>query len=108
MSVARFVIFIVVMVLVLGGINAQAFRWARNAFRLRSASQRCLTTLLVLSLAGMVLGRLADRFWPSTVTHFVVLVASTVQLAAVISGILLLLAEVVRVVWRLPSAIQAS
>jgi uncharacterized protein len=107
MSVARFVIFIVVMVLVLGGINAQAFRWARNAFRLRPASQRFLTALLVLSLAGMVLGRLADRFWPSTVTHFVVLVASTVQLAAVISGILLLLADLVRVVWRLPSAIKA-
>lgn len=106
MSVARFVVFTVVMVLVLGGINAQAFRWARKAFRLRAATQSGLKWLLVLSLFGMVIGRVADRFWPGVVTHWVIVVASTVQLAAVISGILLLLADAVGAVARLPGAVK--
>jgi predicted MPP superfamily phosphohydrolase len=107
MSVARFVVFLLFMVLVLGGINAQVFRWARNAFGLGRAARRLLKAVLALSLAGMVLGRLADRFWPADVTHFVIAVASTVQLAAVISGILLLAADVLGWVGRLPGALQA-
>lgn len=94
------------MVLVLGGINAQAFRWARNAFQLRLAAQRLLKGVLIASLLGMVLGRLADRFWPSDVTHVVIAVASTVQLAAVISGLLLLVADALRLVWRAPASVK--
>jgi len=107
MSVARFAVFILLMVLVLGSINAQVFRWARNAFQLRPRAQRLLQILLVASLAGMVLGRLADRFWPTALTHFVIAVASTIQLAAVISGILLLLADLLRSLGRAAAALRA-
>ena len=94
------------MVLVLGGINAQVFRWARKAFELGAAPRRLLKVALASSLLGMVLGRLADRFWPSDVTHFVIAVASTMQLAVVISGLLLLLADAARLVSRLPRTLK--
>lgn len=107
MSVARFVVFILFMVLVLSGINAQVFRWARNAFRLGVTAQRTLKTVLIVSLSGMVLGRLADRFWPSAFTHALIAVASTVQLAALISGILLLAADLVGWVGRTLNKLSA-
>ncbi|HYP88174.1 MAG TPA: metallophosphoesterase [Polyangiaceae bacterium] len=106
MSVARLVVFTFFMVGVLTGINVQVFRWARNAFGLGGLSGRVLKAALVLSVAGMVLGRVADRFWPNVLTHFIIAVASTVQLAAVISGILLLLADAVRFLWRLPGRLR--
>ena len=106
MSVARLVLFTVVMVLVVGGINAQVFRWARNAFGLGLAGLRLLKAALILSLAGMVLGRVADRFWPSSLTHLVITVASIAQLAAVISGILLLLVDAASFAWRLPARLK--
>jgi predicted MPP superfamily phosphohydrolase len=103
MSVARFAIFLVLMLLVLGGINAQVFRWARNAFRLSPSAQRWLRAALFVSLGGVVLGRLADRVWPSAFTHLVIAVASTAQLAVIISGLLLLVADLLRLVFRAPA-----
>lgn len=95
------------MLLVLGGINAQVFRWARNAFGLGQSAQRLLKLVLISSLLGMVLGRVADRFWPTSVTHALVFVASTLQLAALISGTLLLLADAARLVVELPARLRA-
>src|SRR6185369_3981958 len=83
MSVARFVVFIVLMLAVLGGINAQVFRWARNAFRLSVAQRRLLLGFLGVSLVTMVLGRVAGKFWPGAFTGAVIAAASTIQLAAV-------------------------
>jgi uncharacterized protein len=102
MSAARFVVFLVLMLLVLGGINAQVFRWARNAFALGPAARRGLKLLLGLSLAGMFLGRVAGRFWPGDLLGAIIAVTSTIQLMVIISGILLLVADGVRLLWGLP------
>jgi predicted MPP superfamily phosphohydrolase len=103
MSAARFLVFLVLLLAVLGGINLQVFRWARNGFALGVRAQRGLKAVLWLSLAGMVLGRVAGRYWPGTVTTFVVAVSSTVELAVIISGIFLLLADAGRLLLGLPA-----
>jgi uncharacterized protein len=107
MSVARVVVFIVLMLAVLGGINLQVFRWARNAFRLSVGQRRLLLAFLLVSLVTMVLGRLAGKFWPGAFTSALIATASTIQLAAVISGVLLLLADAARLVWQLPGRLAA-
>lgn len=93
MSVSRFLIFIVLTFMVLGGLNFYVFRWARNAWTLGAAAQRRLKLTLGLSLAGMVLGRVAGRFWAGSVVTGIVATASTLQLAVIISAAFLLLAD---------------
>jgi uncharacterized protein len=93
MSAARILLFVVFMVAVLGGFNAQVFRWARNAFKLGTGAQRALKALLIVSLLGMVLGRVAGRVSSGAWVGSLVAVTSTVQLAVIISGILLLVAD---------------
>jgi hypothetical protein len=102
MSVARFIVFIVLMLVALVGVNAQVFRWARNAFGLGQRGRRLLKTLLWVSIAGTVLGRVAGRFWPGALVTGVIAVGSTVQLAAIISGVLLMAADLVRLLSSLP------
>lgn len=101
MSAARVLVFVVLMLVVLGAINVQVFRWARNAFGLGVRAQQLLKAALVVSALGVVLGRFAGRFWPGAVTSGFVAVVSTVELAVIISGILLLMADGVRLLWRL-------
>jgi uncharacterized protein len=101
MSIARVLVFVVVMVALLGGINWQVFRWARNAFSLGVSAQRWLRALLIVSLLGVVLGRFAARLWPGSLTSGVVASGSTIQLAVIISGILLLIPDAFRLVGRL-------
>jgi predicted MPP superfamily phosphohydrolase len=107
MSVARLLVFVVLMLVVLGGINAQVFRWARNAFGLGPRPRLALKVFLGVSLMTMVLGRLAGRLWPGAFTSGAIAVASTAQLAVVISGLLLSLADLVRLVWQLPGRLLA-
>ena len=102
MSAARFFVFLVLLVAVLGGINAVVFRWARNAFRLSAGAQRALKVLLVAAIAGMVLGRVAGRFWSGGALRFVIASSSTLELAVIISGILLLMADGLRLFLSLP------
>ncbi len=106
MSVAGLLVFLVLLLPALGGVNAQVFRWARNVFRLGLRAQRGLKLVLYASLAGMFLGRVAGRFWPSVITSAVVGVSSTIQLAVIISGILLLMADVLRLLLGLPARLQ--
>jgi uncharacterized protein len=101
MSVARMLVFLVLMVTLLGAINAQVFRWARNSLELGARGRRVLKLVLVTSLVGMVLGRVAGRFWPGALTGGFVAVVSTVELAVVISGVLLLVADGMRLLWGL-------
>jgi uncharacterized protein len=108
MSVARVVVFAVLMLGALAGINAQVFRWARNAFGLGVRGQQLLKTVLWLSVAGTVLGRVAGRFWPGSLTTGVIAVSSTVQLAAIISGALLMVADVVRLLSRVPKRLRQA
>lgn len=108
MSVARFIVFAVLMLAVLVGINAQVFRWARNAFGLDARAQQLLKTVLWLSIAGMVLGRVAGRFWPGSLVTGVIAVSSTVQLAAIISGILLMVIDLTRLLSSLPGRLRRA
>lgn len=93
MSAARIIVFVVFMVVVLGGLNATVFRWARNAFRLGVGAQRALQGVLVASVLGMVLGRVAGRVSSGAWVGSLVAVTSTLQLAVIISAILLLVAD---------------
>jgi predicted MPP superfamily phosphohydrolase len=96
------------MVAALAGINAQVFRWARNAFGLSRRGQRVLKTLLWLAIAGTILGRVAGRFWPGSVTTGVIAVSSTLELAAIISGVLLMVADAVRLLSSLPKRLRRA
>jgi predicted MPP superfamily phosphohydrolase len=102
------IVFALLMVTLLGAINLQVFRWARNAFGLRVHAQRGLKWLLVAAIFGTVLGRVAGRYWPGSATGAVVAVFSTLELAVIISGILLLAADAARLVWRLISRLGNS
>ena len=108
MSVVGFLLFAVLMVAALAGINAVVFRWARNAFRLSSRGQRLLKTLLWMAIAGTILGRVAGRFWPGAVTTSVIAVSSTLELAAIISGVLLMVADAVRLLSSLPGRLRRA
>lgn len=108
MSVAGFLLFAVLMVAALAGINAQVFRWARNAFGLSLRAQRILKTLLWLAIAGTILGRVAGRFWPGPVTTSVIAVCSTLELAAIISGLLLMAADALRLLSSLPFRLRRA
>lgn len=102
MSAAGVFVFLVLLVAVLGGINAQVFRWARNAFRLGPGAQRGLKLLLVAAIAAMVLGRVAGRFWSGAALRFVIASGSTLELAVIISAVLLLMADGLRLLLSLP------
>lgn len=106
MSAARVLVFVVLMVVVLGGFNATVFRWARNAFRLGPGAQRALKLVLFSSIAGMVLGRVAGRVGLGDWARAIVAVTSTVQLAVIISGVLLLVADALRWLLGLPARLQ--
>jgi predicted MPP superfamily phosphohydrolase len=106
MSLARLLVFLVLLLGALGGINVQVFRWARNAFGLGPRRRRALKAALWLSLAGMVLGRVAGRFWSGQLVTVVVESASIAELSIVISGILLLLADAALLLLGLPGRLQ--
>lgn len=93
MSAARFLIFILLTLTVLGGLNLHVFRWARKAWGLGSAGQRRLKLVLWLSLAGMVLGRMAGTLLPRPLAMAIIATGSSVQLSVIISAVFLLLAD---------------
>lgn len=108
MSAARMIVFALLMVTLLAAINLQVFRWARNAFGLGVHGQRGLKWLLVAAIFGTVLGRVAGRYWPGSVTGTLVAAFSTLELAVIISGILLLVADAARLAWRLVGRLRNS
>jgi len=93
-------VFLLLMLVTLGAINMQVFRWARNSWRLSERAQRVLKLVLVVTVLGMVLGRVAGRYWQGAGVSLVVGAASTVELAVVISGILLSAVDGVRLLLR--------
>lgn len=108
MSVVRVLLFVVFMVVALAGINMVVFRWARNAFSLGRRGQRLLKTLLWVAIAGTVLGRVAGRFWPGTLATGAIAIGSTLELAAIISGVFLVVADVVRLLWSVPGRLRGA
>jgi uncharacterized protein len=103
MSVARFVIFLALVVVALGAINVHVFRWARKVLGLQRRGQLILQGVLWSSIAGMVLGRVAGRFWPGPFTTGVIAVGSTIQLAVIISVAFLLLVDAALFLLSVPS-----
>src|SRR5690242_8716448 len=93
MPVAGFIVLAIVSIAALVGINLQVLRWARRGLGLTPRWQGVLKAVLWASLAGMVLGRLAGRFWPNAGVTSVIAVSSTVELAVIISGLLLLMVD---------------
>ncbi|HXK16809.1 MAG TPA: metallophosphoesterase [Polyangiaceae bacterium] len=106
MSLRHFLIFIVLLLAGVVGVNVAVFRWARKAFRLGAWARRGLLAFLAFALLGMVLGRVAGRFWPGALTTFVITVASVAGLAIVISGLLLLAADAVTLLVSLPERLR--
>lgn len=88
-----FVVFFVVMLSVLAGINLRAYRWAVRAFSLSPAARRVLAGVLWASVAGMALGRVLDRLVPGAPARAVLFSSSVVQLTVVISFALLSLVD---------------
>jgi predicted MPP superfamily phosphohydrolase len=111
MNVAGFIMFFCVLLVVLGGLNVQFFRWAKKLFRLRPASGRLLKAVQWASVAGMILGRVADRIWLEPPVRLLLAVSSTIQLTVIISAILLLVLDlgllVVRLLSRQRSAVTS-
>ncbi|HVY25029.1 MAG TPA: metallophosphoesterase [Polyangiaceae bacterium] len=93
MSAARFLIFILLTLTVLGGLNLHVFRWIKKAWRLTSAAQRGFKLALWLSIAAMVLGRVAGGLIPRELAMAIVATGSSVQLFIIISAAFLLLAD---------------
>lgn len=106
MSVAGFVIFFALMVAVLAAINVHLFRWARKAFGLSPTGQRVLQGALWAAAGGTVLGRVAGRVWPGALSTGLTAVASTVELAIIISVAFLLLADAAIFAGRLPARLR--
>jgi predicted MPP superfamily phosphohydrolase len=90
-----FAVFFLLMLVVIGAANYYAYRWAGRAFHLSRPKRLSLGWVLGLSLAGMVLGRFLDGLTPALPAGPLSFVASTIQLAVVISVALLLVVELV-------------
>jgi uncharacterized protein len=88
-----FALFFLVMFLVLAAVNFRAYRWATHAFSLSLRSRRVLGAVLIASLVSMTLGRVLDRALSNAATRGLVFVASVVELAVLISVILLLFVD---------------
>ena len=88
-----FVIFFVVVLGVVGAANYNVLRWANRAFSLSPRAHRALAVVLYGSLAIMTLGRVLDRVAPSAVFRALLGVAYAVELAVLISTVLLLFVD---------------
>lgn len=102
-----FAIFFLVLMGVLGGANYSVLRWAKRAFSMPRWAERALAIVLWTSLAAMALGRVFNRFAPTAVVEPVMTVAYAVQLAVLISAILLLFVDLGVLGARLASRVKA-
>jgi uncharacterized protein len=99
-----FAVFVLVMFLVLTAVNVHAFRWATRAFSLSRRSQRLLGFVLGASLVSMTFGRLLDRAFSNAATRGLIFVSSVIELAVLISVILLLAVDLGLLVMRIVHA----
>jgi len=93
-----FALFFVVVLALLTAANRHVYRWANRAFPLPGWAQRSLRWVLGLSVVGMVLGRVLDRFAPSAAGRALSFAALVIELAVLISVTFLLLVDLVRFV----------
>lgn len=98
MSRPSFVVFFLATGLVLGLVNRHAFSWITRAFAPTPRVRRWVGWILVSSLAGMVLGRMLDWVWSGAPIGWLLFLSGTVQLAVLMGVVLLLPADLVRLV----------
>jgi predicted MPP superfamily phosphohydrolase len=101
-----FALFFIVLGLILYALNRYVWRWASDTFALSPRVRRGLAVALAVSLVAMMAGRMLSRAWPSAPLKWVVAVSSSIELAVIISGVLLLLVDAVRLVGRAFAALR--
>ncbi len=90
MTKLSFALFLGVMTLVLYGVNRRALRWLGSSFQLSPRTERAIVWLLTGSLLIVLLGRLLSLVFPALPLGALVGIGFGVQLAALVSVILLL------------------
>jgi predicted MPP superfamily phosphohydrolase len=101
-----FALFFIVLGLVLYALNRYVWRWASDTFALSPRVRRGLGIALGVSLLAMMAGRMLSRAWPSAPLKWMVAVSSSIELAVIISGVLLLVVDAVRLVARGVAALR--
>ncbi|HEX6764392.1 MAG TPA: metallophosphoesterase [Polyangiaceae bacterium] len=103
-----FAVFFFVLLGVLAGANYSVLRWADRAFSIPPRGRKALAAVLWVSLGTMTLGRVLDRVASSVPVGALLLVAYVVQLAVLISAILLLFVDLGLLASRLVRRLRAS
>ena len=89
----RFGIFFFTLALILGLLNAYVYRWATQAYDLPKWGRRTLAAVMLASVLGLLLGRLADRVWMDAPVRAILIGSSVVELAVLLSVVPLLVAD---------------
>src|SRR5262245_28748258 len=105
---STFAVFFVVLLGVLAAGNHSVLRWANRAFSLPARGRRILALILWISLGTMTLGRVLDRVASSAPVCALLLVAYVIQLAVLISAVLLLFVDLGVLVGRLARRLRTS
>jgi hypothetical protein len=95
-----FVVFFIVLGLLLYALNRYVWRSLSAAFALPPRIRRALAIGLGASLIAMMLGRMISRTVPVAPVKWIVAISSSLELAVIITGVLLLLADGVRLLAR--------
>lgn len=95
-----FVVFLVVLGVLLYALNRFVWRSLADAFGLSPRARRALAIVLGGSLISMMLGRVLARAVPFPPLKWIVAISSSIELAVVITGVLLLLAAGLRLLAR--------
>jgi predicted MPP superfamily phosphohydrolase len=103
-----FVVFLVVLSALLYAVNRRALSWFETSFALGRRTVRALAVLLGASVALVVLGRIASLLFPNLPVSEALRVGFTVQLAVLVSMILLLPFDVALVVRRLSQRLRRA
>ena len=103
-----FIVFFFVVLVVLGAANRHVLGWAKRAFSLPPRVQRAIAVVLYTTLGIMTVGRFIDRAAPGLPLSGAIAVAFAVQLAVLISSILLLAVDLGALVARLVERFHAS
>jgi predicted MPP superfamily phosphohydrolase len=101
-----FVVFTVVLGLLLYALNRYVWRRLSEAFALSPRARRALAFGLGGSLLAMMLGRMVSRLLPVTPVKWIVAISSSIELAVIITGVFLLVADGVRLLGRLAQRVS--
>lgn len=95
-----FVVFLVVLGLLLYALNRYVWRFLSDAFAFSPRARRAFAVFLGVSLVAMMLGRVLSRAVPFAPLKWIVAISSSIELSVIITGVLLLLVDGVRLLAR--------